>query len=122
MKRLLIVAFVFTGACAGTPPPALTPIATAQFSATQVIKDIDVVRDFAIAANAQTPPLITTAGTRIIVSFHESVVAIINASPAGWKATVIAALGQLKSNLSATDWAIVSPYVALLQTVIAGVS
>jgi hypothetical protein len=121
MKRLLIVAFVFTVACAGTPPPTLTPIATAQFNATQIIKDIDVVRDFAIVANAQVPPVLSTAGTRIIVSFHESAVAIISASPSGWKATVTAALGQLKSNLSAADWAIVSPYVALLQTVIAGV-
>lgn len=122
MKKLMLVALLLSvPACAGNPPPSLTPVGQASVTATQVIKALDVVRDTASDLNATQPPILSNKVTLQIVNFHESAVKVILAAPTGWKNTVVAALGQLQSDLSPADYARIAPYVALVQTLIASV-
>lgn len=122
MKKLILVALLLSvPACAGNQPPSLTPVGQASVTATQVIKALDVVRDTAVDLNAVQPPILSNKVTLQIVNFHESAVKVILAAPTGWKNTVIAALGQLQSDLSPADYARIAPYVALAQTLIASV-
>lgn len=122
MKKLLLLALLLsTPMLAACPkaPPTLTPVGQASVTAAQVIKALDVVRDTAVDLNAVQPPILSNKVTLQIVNFHESAVKVILAAPTGWKNTVVAALGQLQSDLSPADYARIAPYVALVQTLIA---
>jgi hypothetical protein len=99
MKKLIWIPLLFALGC-NHAPASLGPQATADFNATQVIKTLDLVRDAAIAANAQTPPLLTTATTRKVVNFHALALKTIDASRTGWKPAVSVALFQLMSDPS----------------------
>src|ERR1700690_709747 len=79
---LVLCVLIGSSACA-PPPPNLTPQAAQAFQNTRVIKGLDVLRDFAIDANAATPPVLSTAVTRKVVLFHESALKIINAAGSG---------------------------------------
>jgi hypothetical protein len=103
--------------CANAPPN-LTPEATAAFHATRVVKALDLVRDFAVDGEAQTPKVLSTAHARIVVDFHEAAVRTIHAVPTGWKPTVTAALDELRGKLGA-EYPQLEPYVNLVKTLIA---
>ena len=102
-------------------PTALSPSGTAAFHATRVVKALGVLQDFAIAAEAQTPKLLSTDNTRKVVNFVGSAAKTIDAVPAGWKPTVMAGLVQLQADLPPPDWARVAPYVQLIKVLIAEV-
>ena len=82
---------------------------------------LGVLQDFAIAAEAQTPKLLSTDNTRKVVNFVGSAAKTIDAVPAGWKPTVMAGLVQLQADLPPPDWARVAPYVQLIKVLIAEV-
>lgn len=103
-------------------PPTLSPAGVAAFQATRVVKALDVLRDFAIDAEAQNPKVLSTANTRLVVTFHESAIKTIAAVPGGWKPTVTAGLDQLQHDLSGADWKRVAPYVNLVKALIAGIA
>ena len=107
--------------CAAKTQPQLTPAAQAAVTVTQIIKATDVLRDFAINANAQVPPVISHADTLKIVNWHESVVKTLLAVPSGWKATVNAGIVQLQADLPPPTWTRIQPYVVLVQTLISEV-
>jgi hypothetical protein len=101
-------------------PPTLSPVAQQQFNNTRVVKALDLIRDTAIDANAQVPPLMSTNATRIVVTFHRSALVTINASTSGWKATVLQSLDELVKDkaLLPTEVQRITPYVALAKTLI----
>ena len=105
MKRaipmLLLVCF-FSAGCQKAPP-TLSPDAQAAFYATRVVHTLDAIRDTAIAANNQTPPLISTADTRQVVLWHQTAVHTIQAVPGGWKVTVKAGMFALTCLPAASD-------------------
>jgi len=119
MKRLTLIPIltVLWAGCA-PPPPNLTPEATQAFKATRVIKALDILRDAAIDANAQTPPLMPEATTRRVVLYHQSSVKIIQATADGWVPTVLAGLTELEANLAPPEKALLGPYIALAKTII----
>lgn len=122
MKQLsLIVLFSLLFACAKAPPN-LTPEANAAFKGTQAVKALDLLRDTAISANAQVPPVLSEAITRKVVLYHQSTVKVIQAAPTGWKATVGTGLDELLSNLTPSERAVLAPYVTLIKTVITEVT
>ena len=88
----LLVALAFLALGCHDTPPDLTPEAQIAFQATRVVKVLDVVRDAAIAANELTPPIIKTADTRTVVLWHQTAVKVIQATPGGWKPTVVASI------------------------------
>lgn len=115
---VLLAATLSLSACAANMPPNLTPQATAAFKGTQAVRALDLIRDTAIAANAEVPPLVSEATTRKIVQYHQSSVKVIQAAPDGWKPTVNTGLDELLTNLSPSEKAMLSPYVVLLQSIL----
>lgn len=103
MKKLLpfVLAIALSGCVQA--PPNLTPQITAQFYATQTIKYLDAVRDFADDAHKTTPPVISTATLLVVVNWHESIAKTLHAAPAGWRAAALAGLDELNGKLSAAD-------------------
>lgn len=131
---LLVIGLVWLAGCAPAPKP-LSPQATAAFHATRVVQVLDVLRDAAIAANEQVPPVLTTASTRTVVLWHRTAVQTIHAVPSGWQATVKAGLWGLtchplaaptppvpcEPQLAPAEVARLQPYVGLALVVIAEV-
>jgi len=111
---------ILSSACAKAPPN-LSPSGAAAFQATRVVKAIDLVRDTAIAADAQTPPLVSPATTRAIVTWHRAAVTTIGAAPSGWKPTVTTGLDQVDRALAEGERAVLAPYLALARALIAEV-
>ncbi len=104
------------------PPPTLSVQASRDFQATRVITALDQLRDTAIAANSQVPPLLSTATTRAIVLYHEAALKTIQATTdTSWVAGVQTGLDQLVANLPAKEAAIVAPYVALVKAILTAV-
>ena len=121
-KRFVILVILsLTLACAKTPPN-LTPEANLAFKATQAVKALDALRDVAIAANDQHPPLLSTDVTRKVVTYHQSMVKIIQASTVGWAPLVQTGLDETLKDLSPHDRQLLAPYAALIKTVISQVT
>jgi hypothetical protein len=106
--------------CGGvTPAPAgLSAPGVLAFNQTRAVKAIDLIRDTAIAANAQTPPVMSTNSTRLVVQFHEATVKTINAAGTGWANEVKTAADNFIKTLPTTDQAIIQPYITLLDTLL----
>lgn len=122
---LLLVALTLSIGCSdgcAKAPPNLTPEASAAFRGLQVVKALDVLREVAIEANKQTPPLLSEDVTRKVVTYHQSAVKVIQASPGGWVPAVQTGLDELLKDLPQKEKALLTPYVTLLKTVIAEVT
>ena len=119
----LILALAVTSACA-TVPITRSPAATAQFEATQAIQALDLIRDFAIAANSQTPALLSTNTTRNIVFYHEEAITAIHtlAGVTSWKSAVIGGLNTLVGILTPAEQKLLQPYIDIITTVLNGVA
>ena len=118
---LLLVGFLALPACRHAPP-ALGPVAAADFQKLRVIKGLDLLRDFAIDAEATTPKVLPTATTRQIVAYHQSALKILDAAGTGWKPLLAQSLEELTAALPAADRAKVAPYIALVKALILEVS
>jgi hypothetical protein len=121
----LLLAFIvgFTllvgaSSCATHAPANLSPEAQQAWYGTRVIKALDVLRDTAIEANAQTPPLLSEAVTRRIVQTHASALQTVRDAPRGWQMTVSTALTELERRLPRPEAAIVHPYLELTRTLV----
>ena len=114
---LSVLAIAPMSSCAKAPPN-LSPAGAQAWYATRVVKGLDVLRDTAIDANNQTPPLLTTAETRCVVTTHQTILQTMQAKPSGWPTTVSTALDGLTKPgcLSARSVAILTPYVAVVKT------
>ncbi len=99
--------------CASAPPN-LSPVAKEAWYATRVVKGLDVLRDTAIDANNQQPPLLTTAETRCVVTTHQTILQTMQAKPSGWPTTVSTALDGLTKPgcLTQRSVTVLQPYVA----------
>ncbi len=115
------MALVLTVASCAKVPPTLSPAGAAAFQATRVVKALDVLQDFAIAAEAQNPKLLSTNNTRKVVTYVGASVKVIDAVPGGWKTTVTAGLVQLEHDIPPAEWQRIAPYVTLLRVLIAEV-
>jgi hypothetical protein len=118
MKRIVLIAALLVSSACVKAPPTLTPAGVAAFNGTRVVKALDVLRDSAIAANAQVPPLLSTATTRKVVTYHESALKTIQAAPSGWVPTVQAGLTEVGKDLPPAEQQQLGPYLALVQTLI----
>lgn len=112
----------YAGSACVHAPTTLSPVGQQAFNNTRVIKTLDLLRDFAVDANAQEPPIVSTPATRKVVLYHESTLKIIHATSGGWKPAVRVGLDELLKDLPAPDAAKLAPYVALLNTILAEVN
>ena len=92
-------------------PPNLTPAASFAWKQHEIQKDLDIIRDLAIDANAQQPPILSTETTRKIVLWHEMAIQLVHDAPLGWKATLLTSLGQLSKALTPAEYQVIAPYV-----------
>ncbi len=99
-------------------PPNLSPAGQEAFQKTRVIKALDLLRDFAIDAEAAQPQALSTDTTRKIVRAHQGILKIMNAAGAGWQRIVASTLDDVVANLSEADQHKVSPYVALVKAIL----
>ena len=119
---LLLVGFLALPSTSCTKaPPTLSPAGAAAFQKTRVIKGLDLLRDFAIDAEAAQPQVLSTDTTRKIVQTHQSILRIMDAAGNGWQALVAAALDETLASLSAGERSKVAPYVALVKALLAEV-
>ncbi len=116
----LIVAFTLVGCT--PPPPTVSPQAKIAFTGTRVIKALDLIRDFAVDANAQNPPVISTATTRKVVVYHRSSITLVHDIPSGWKVTLTDGLNELLKDLPSGESQKLSPYVDLIRAVLVEVN
>jgi len=112
-RRLILVLIVLLQACAHAPP-SLSPSGAVAWQATRVIKEMDVVRDLAVAGNQISPPLISTATTRAIVTWHRSGLIIARQTPAGWTTTLATSLTEVLRDLPPAERQQLTPYTTLL--------
>ncbi len=117
LYALMVLSAVLSSGCAKAPPN-LTPQAVHAFYRTQVIKDLDRLRDVAVSAHATVPPLLSAQETLAIVQWHRAAIVTIHNAPAGWKATVLTGLDETLANLSPKARETVSPYVGLVRAIL----
>lgn len=125
MKRLLLGLLLTSALIGGAnaascakAPPNLTPEATRAFYGTQVIHDLDRLREVAVAAHATTPPLLSAEDTLAITQWHQSAIAVVHAAPAGWKSEVNASLTEALKRISPSARQVVAPYVAIVRALL----
>ncbi len=121
MKRLIaLLPLLFILGCgsdlAPKAPAGLTPQVEAKFYATYVIKDLDVIRDVANDMANTVPPIISKATLLDVVNWHQPLVTVIHATPAGWQATALSGLDALEAKLSPTDKVKFHAYIEAART------
>lgn len=114
---VFVLLLATTVACTKTPPN-LTPQATVAFKGIQAVRALDILRDTAIAANAQTPPLLSEEVTRKVVLYHQATVKTIQSSVSGWQAAALTGLDGLLTSLPPPQRALLEPYTVLIRTVL----
>jgi len=113
MKRLILTfALVFYG-CA-TVPVHLTQPAQVAFKKHEVQKDLDLLRDVAVDANAAH--VLSDPMTRAIVEWHESALKIIH-DTTDWQSSLMVSLTELRKNVHD---ATLDPYFDLALSVLKG--
>lgn len=115
-----LLTFAPLAGCAKAPP-TLSPDASVAFQKTRVLKGLDVLRDFAIDAEAATPQVLPTATTRKVVQYHQAALTIMQATDTGWVSAVGVSLDALLDQLNAADRQKLAPYVTLVKVVLAAV-
>lgn len=116
----IILVLALAPACASNAPPNLSPQAAQAWRGTRVIHVLDVFRDAAIDANAQTPPLLSTDLTRSIVKFHAASLEIVKNGPSGWIQMLRLGLAEVQKRLAGRERELLEPYIDLVLAVLGG--
>ncbi len=98
-------------------PPNLTPQAVAAFHGTQLIRDLDRLRDVAVDAHRTVPPLIDAEVTLKIVKWHEQSLLTVRAATTGWKSALRQSLVSLEQELPPRVREVVGPYLAVIRII-----
>ena len=109
VSRALLIFALLVG-CAKAPP-TLSPAGAAAWQGIQAIRILDTIRDVAISAEAQSPKVLSTETTRKVVTWHKAALQTIQATPGGWKLTVLAGLDALYQPLTPSEQAVLRPYI-----------
>jgi len=115
---LVVISFSFVPSSCAKAPPNLSPAGKAAWTNTRVIKILDLLRDTAVSAAAQNPPLIKFADRQRIVLWHEAAIKTIHATSSGWTATVMAPLDDIVRSLGPSEQQLLMPYVTLLKSIV----
>ena len=114
---IAVITLTFTS-CAGNPPPTVTPEAQRDYHLTQVIKGLDQARDAVVAAHNTKPPIVDAQTSLKVVTWHQDAIKIVHDAASGWQAALQTTFDGLKKDLSAQQWAIIQPYVELVQALL----
>lgn len=100
-------------------PPNLSPNAKREFYATRVIKELDIVRDFAV--DGEAAGVVSTDDARVVVLWHKSAVQVAQSTGANWQTIVSTTLDTAVGNLKPTTRDKLAPYVVLIKAILAEV-
>lgn len=115
----LVVLLSLAPACgASRTPPNLSPVAQIAWNGKKVIVALDTFQTVVIAANAQTPPLISTDVTREIVTYVRDAALVIQAAPDGWEMSIERGFEALLRRLPPDTAQMLSLYISLVRGVI----
>ncbi len=122
MKRLLFV-LLLAGPLTGCHAPVTitTPQGHAAYTADQVVVRVNELQNAAIAANAATPPALSTTTTRVIVQFAVATDTTLAQVPAGWQATVRTAWATAKAQLTGITNPLITALMAAVDAVLGGI-
>lgn len=96
-------------AVAGRSTSRLTTPGIDALHARQVGRGLDVIRDFAVEAEATKN--MSTATMLKVVRWHKDAALTIDQSPGGWRPVVLAGLVQLKNELTPGELLLIGPYI-----------
>ena len=114
MKRVILCTFLFVFVGCASVPVHLTQPAQVAFKKHEVQKDLDLLRDVAVDANAAH--VLSDPMTRAIVEWHESALKIIH-DTSDWQSSLTVSLTELRKNVHD---ATLDPYFALALSVLKG--
>lgn len=114
---ILVLLAIVSSACPKAPP-SLSPVGKTDFYKTQVVHQLDLLRDTAIAANALPNPLLSTDDTREVVAVHRSLLLTLQASTDGWVPAVKLGLDQINQKLKPPQQVVAAPYIAAIKLIL----
>jgi len=115
---ILLACLLAGGMACASAPPNLNPQATQAFYNTRVEHVLNLLRETAVSAHAQTPPMLSTPIFRRVVQYHESSIKIMHAAGSGWQPAVAAGLDELTKDVTPAEKQLLAPYVALARTIL----
>lgn len=120
-----LVAGALISSCASIPslstPSSLSAGGRRDFQIQRIVKALDLLRDTAVSAAAQEPPLVAFDTRQQIVRYHQSAVRLIAAGLSGWKASVLAGLEDAVANVPTDEREILQIYVTFVKMIISEV-
>lgn len=118
---LLVLAIASTACFATAKPNIVSPRQQQLFQKDQVGKNLDALRDAAIAASEREFPLISDVAARQVLLFVKSMNNILIADEIfGWQQIMASALDQLDKWLHGNSVALLDPYLNLVRISLAG--
>lgn len=85
----------------------------------EAVKYLDIVRDLAI--DGEKIGTVKTATAALVVKWHRAAITTIDATPGGWKASVLAGIDQLSTAIPPNEQALFAPYILSAKTIIQAV-
>lgn len=120
-----LLVLLLLSACASNPPAATDPTVNlsasgrAAYTATKVVKSLDLLRDIAVAGEKQTPKVVSADTALKVLAYHRQVVRTIGTVPDGWQAVALQGLDELQRAVPSEEWQRLAPWLTLLKTVYA---
>ncbi len=122
LRQFVVVALLVSAAACASAPPNASPQAATAFKKHEVQKDLDLIRDIAIDANALRPqPLLSEDSTRKVVTWHKAAITIIHET-VNWQTAVVSSLEELKKALPEGERKVLDPYITLALGILKGMS
>jgi len=103
-KALLPFVLLSTISWAACRPPAsvVTEPGKRAYYAAQVLQRVSEVQNLVIQLNAATPPVMSTAQTRVVVQFCVSAAKVLKSADEGWAKVVLAMWREVQAQLPAS--------------------
>jgi hypothetical protein len=121
MKKLsaLLLVVALSTAC-GKNAPVLTPDAQVAFNKVRVINALNLLRDIAVTANNQTPPVISADTLAKVQEYHTAAITITEASSHGWAVTLVTGLNEFVKATPEHEQTVLAFYTELVKSILTG--
>lgn len=126
LVALLTSTVLTLGACA---PKAIGGRSTANLTAAgggiqalhgiEAVKYLDIIRDLAV--DGEKIGKVKTSTAAAIVRWHRAAITTIDATPNGWKPSVLTGIDQLSATLTPEEHTLFDPYILSAKTIIQAV-
>lgn len=122
MRLFIVLCFCLALSSCAKAPPTLTPVGVADWNSLQLVHNLDLIRDLVDAGAKQTPPVFSRDVDVKVATWHKAALQTLLARGSGWKGALTTGLNQLLAQLSPPDREKLTPYVLLINTVLASIA